>query len=87
MDKVICIENTFNERGIVMSYNINKFVVGKIYEYMEHEHGFIVNLTSEGNSVFVNKNFENFEFEFADHKIKFQKYNYRKEKLERILNG
>ena len=80
MDKVvICVENTFKDTG-TFKY-LHNFQVGQIYE-CSISLGDNTVWFSSNDYIWVN---ENLEYYTSKNKIKFEKYNYRKEKLERCL--
>jgi hypothetical protein len=84
---VICVENSF------YSGKLSKFKVGKIYNFVQYNSLVRINLklyeVLDDDTIWVDKNFyyEQKGGGFEMGIIKFEKYNYRKEKLERILNG
>ena len=92
MFKVICVENTFNDENLNFS-KLSRMKVGDIYEYAPMLHPtsrfrwLILFKNKKEDCIFVDENFEYTNNSYSyDAKIKFEKYNYRKEKLERILN-
>jgi hypothetical protein len=79
MDKVICIENTANHYW-------NDWTVGQIYDCEIEEPGKF-RISRNNSAIWLDED-EGLEFRFSQGGIiKFKKYNFRKEKLERILNG
>ena len=81
MFKVICVENTFNHDFL------DYFSVGQLYECEPSDS--IWKIKTPRNDTWCQYIWVDAEFEYSDtiyNKIKFEKYNHRKEKLERVLN-
>jgi hypothetical protein len=83
--KFVCVENSFP-----IGSSISGYVVGEIYKSQKSVLSIFAVGQFDGRIylddfgyVWVN---ENFEYINSFYKIKFEKYNFRKEKLERILS-
>ena len=79
MFKVICVENTY-------SYSV--FEIGQLYDCEQVDNAIFRVSSTYHSSLLLNKHFvfttQNL---VGQGLIKFEKYNYRKEKLERILSN
>ena len=74
--KVICVENTFK---------FSSFKIGQISSILRNNDLFF-EVTNHIDNILVCKEGDVFKYSFNGGIIRFKKYNFRKEKLERILN-
>ena len=78
--KVICVENTFK-------IQFSSFKIGQIYSVLNQDDTLLEITNNNVSSILVWKDRGEFKYSYDGRIIRFKKYNFRKEKLERILNG